>query len=565
VPLADGRLARGPRGLLLPGPGLEHAGGLAVLGLRVVDPAAVHPLLARLGAAEATPRGVLEDPATRAAVATSYDRAVEAYYDDDSPQLIADAVLGLVRAVGAEPGDYPWLAELALPGDDGDWYPAGELLLPGSALAGVVADDAPFGTAGADLVDRYGAAALEAAGALSTFGLVTAEDVEIDQDQVGLDLDGAAEWAADIRDRLLSADLADGGLSALPPDSGFAALPPVAPEFTAVRDLDLVDPGRWPQALELLTRPPLRASLTEPLRVRMPDGSRADVPSYTAWWLRRHLRLDGRRPGDLRANDADPLLTGLYDPIGATAAGPADAGPAQAGQAEASGVLARVLADPGVSRALGVRVSVAGLLAEPGGADELLTRLADPARPVTRPQLRALWSALAAADTVSADLLTPPHQVRAVHGDKVAVADADDVLVLDAPDLWPLAADRPLIVAPYRHAARLADLLDLPLVSEEIPGAVESAGEGRPVPAVVLEVLPEAPASYREHDSLVIDGADLPWRYTRGELHAATVEGLAHGLAWAAGRWSARHLVAELLLSPEETARILAEADLDAD
>ena len=53
VPLADGRLVRGPRGLLLPGPGLAHPDQLAVLGLRVVHPEAAHPLLARLGAAEA--------------------------------------------------------------------------------------------------------------------------------------------------------------------------------------------------------------------------------------------------------------------------------------------------------------------------------------------------------------------------------------------------------------------------------------------------------------------------------------------------------------------------------
>ncbi len=56
VPLADGRLVRGPRGLLLPGPGLDHPGQLSLLGLRIVHPGAVHPLLARLGAAEATPR-----------------------------------------------------------------------------------------------------------------------------------------------------------------------------------------------------------------------------------------------------------------------------------------------------------------------------------------------------------------------------------------------------------------------------------------------------------------------------------------------------------------------------
>ncbi len=181
VPLADGRLVRGPRGLLLPGPGLEHAGRLAVLGLRVVAPEAAHPLLTRLGAVEATPRSVLEDPATRAAVKNSYDGAVEAAYDDDSPQRLADAVLGLLAALDITPGEYPWLAELALPGEDGDWYPAGELLLPGAPLAEVIADDAPFGTAAADLVERHGAEALRAAGVLWSFGLVAAEDVELDE------------------------------------------------------------------------------------------------------------------------------------------------------------------------------------------------------------------------------------------------------------------------------------------------------------------------------------------------------------------------------------------------
>jgi hypothetical protein len=327
-------------------------------------------------------------------------------------------------------------------------------------------------------------------------------------------------------------------------------LPPVAVEFTAVRDLDLVDPDRWPQALDLLTRPPLRAALTEPARVRLPDGTSADVASYTAWWLRRNVTLGGRHPSDLRLADADPLLSGLYDPVGVP-------GAAGAGQA-----LTRVLADPAVARALGVRSDLTALLAEPGGADELLARLADPGRPVTRPQLRSLWSALASA-AIPEDV-TPPERVRAVHGDKLTVADANDVSVLDAPDLWPLVADQPLVLVPYRHAARVADLLDLPLASEEVPGVVESAGERRPVPDIVPDVLPGAPGSYREHDRLTVDGTDLPWRYAGGEVHAATVEGLAHGLAWAAGQWHARHLVAALLISPEETARLLAEADLDA-
>ena len=537
VPLADGRLVRGPRGLLLPGPGLERAAGFAVIGLRVVDPEAAHPLLARLGAVEATPRGVLEDPATRAAVRNSYDSAVEAAYDDDSPKRLADAVLGLVAALGVAPGEYPWLSELALPGADGDWYPAGELLLPGAPLAAVIAADAPFGLADQDLVDRHGADVLQAAGALSSFGLLTAEDVELEESVLDLDLDGADEWAEDTRSRL------EPGEDAVP------SLPPVAAEFSAVRDLDLVDPERWPQALELLASPPLRAALVQPTRVRLPDGRGADVPSYTAWWLRRHATLGGRRASDLRVPGTDPLLSGLYD---------------SADTAGADARLAPILADLSVTRALGVRSSLTDLLAEPGGADELLARLADPARPVTRPQLRALWSALATADGVSQERITPPDRVRAILGDKVTVADAADVLVLDAPDLWPLAADRPLVLLPYPYANRLADLLDLPLASEEVPGIIGSRGDRGQVPGVALDLLPGAPDSYREHDSLTVDGTDVPWRYRDGELHASTVEGLAHGLAWAAGQWHARHLLAALLISPEETARLLAEADLDA-
>jgi hypothetical protein len=528
VPLADGRLVRGPRGLLLPGPELARAGELAVLGLRVVHPEAVHPLLARLGAVDGTPRGALEDPATRAAVAASYDRAAEAYYDDDEPERAADAVLGLVAAVRPEPGDYPWLSDLALPAEDGDWYPAGELLLPGSPLAEIVAGDAPFGIISSGFAARYDASTLEAAGVLSTFGLVRAQDVPLDESAADLELDGAGEWAADTRDRLR------------PPGGGLAGLPPVAVEVTAVRDLDLVAADRWPRALELLTGPPLRAALTEPARVRLSDGRHADVPSYTAWWLRRHVTLGGRRPAELRTPDADPLLDGLYDAMDSV-----------------------LVSDPVIARALGVRSSLSALLAEPGGADDLLSRLAEPGRPVTRPQLRALWSAVAASDGLAPADVTPPDRVRAVLGGELVVADADDVLVLDAPDLWPLAVGQPLILAPFRHAARLADLLDLPLAVDEIPGVVKEAGDLRPVPDALRDVLPGAPATYREHDALAADGTDVPWRYLDGEVHAATAEGLAHGVAWAAGQWAARHLLASLLTDPDDTARLLAEADLD--
>jgi hypothetical protein len=544
VPLADGRLVRGPRGLLLPGTGLEHPQRLAVLGLRIVHPDAVsagggHPLLARLGAVEATPRSVLNDPATRAAVENSFE--------EEDPAPVAEAVLGLVAAADLEPGGLPWLGNLALPGDDGDWYPADELLLPGSALAEVMADDAPFGVVGAEFAARHGADVLEKAGVLSTFGLLRAEDVDLGDPD--LDVDGADDWADDVRARLRGGP---GQRDNAGPDDDAGPrngdVPPFAPEVLAVRDLDLVDPGRWPRALELLTRPPLRAALTEPTRVLLGDGRYADVPSYAAWWLRHHLIVGGQRPGGLRAPGSDPLLAGLYD--------------------EAVPELTAALADPEIARVLGIRTSLAEVLAEPGGPDDLLHRMADPARPVTRGQLRALWAGLGAADgapgarVTQADV-TPPDRVRAVRGVEVVVADADEALVLDAPDLWPLAAHRPLILAPHDLALRLADLLDLPLASEEIAGAVESSGERRPVPEIVADAAPDAPPHYYAHDKLLVDGVAVPWRVRDGEAHAASPAGLARALAWAAGQWPLRHLLAALLTAPDDAARLLADADLD--
>jgi hypothetical protein len=539
VPLADGRLIRGPRGVLLPGPGLNDPASLAPLRLRVVDPGAVHPLLARLGALEATPRGVLDHPATIA--------AVDASLEEEDPEPIAEAVLGLVQAAGVQPGEYSWLADLALPTDDDQWDPAGDLLLPGGELADVVAPDADFGVVDPQFANRYGEQVLAAVGVLSSFGLLAASDVDFGDadpldldtddgpaDVAGLDLDGAQDWAQAVRARF-----EDGHV------------PPVAVEVTAVRDLELVDPARWPRALEILTtRPRLRAALVKPTRVRLPDGSIADVPSYTSWWLRTHPVLGGRKPADLRTTDADPLLDGLYDDVaGLSAALPASAG---------AGV-ARLLADPAITWALGIRASLGDLLAEPGGPDDLLDRLADPARPVTRQQLRSIWMALAAASTTA----DPPARIRAIHGGEVVVADADDVLVLDSPDLYPLVASRPLVLAPYDLALVLSELLDVAVASEQADGRVETAAERRPVPGLVHAVLPDAPESYLAHDKLVVDGVPVPWRCADGEVHAATPAGLACGLAWAAGQWHARHLLTTLLSSQDESARLLAEADLD--
>ncbi len=230
-------------------------------------PEAAHPLLARLGAVEATPRSVLEDPATRAAVKNSYDSAVEAAYDDDSPRRLADAVLGLLAALDVAPGEYPWLAELALPGEDGDWYPAGELLLPGAPLAASHRRGrairhgrrGPGGTA-----RRGGAAGGRRAVVLRP----------PDRGRRRTRRSPGSTWTSTAS----TSGPPTPGDRLRPAGDGLPPLPPVAVEFTAVRDLDLVDRDRWPQALDLLTRPPLRAALTEPTRVRLPDGRQRRRP-----------------------------------------------------------------------------------------------------------------------------------------------------------------------------------------------------------------------------------------------------------------------------------------------
>ncbi|MFJ6798179.1 sacsin N-terminal ATP-binding-like domain-containing protein [Streptomyces sp. NPDC091268] len=526
VPLADGRTTIGPRHVLLPYS--DTPADLARLGLKVAHPDAVHPLLEKLGALPATPRAVLTTPQVRAAVAASLDAGE--IWDEDADTLdadeLADVVLGLVRDAELAPGDEPWLGALALPDEDGEPTPAGELLLPGSPLAAVIrADEVPY--VDEELFARWGAEPLTAVGVLAGFQLVRATDVVLDPDELepregdfaepddaGL-LDAVDVWCEDVLDQL--------------PDT---PVPPVATELVAVRDLDLVDDDCWPQALAMLAQPPLRDALTQPVRVLLPDGTTQSVRPYTAWWLRDHPVLDGRRPAGLRAAGGDPLLAGLY------------------ASADATG-----FEDEQVLRALGVRTTVAALLDEPGGAAELLGRLADPDREVGGRQLHALYGALADLDP---EQVTLPDELRAVLDGEVVVVDAADAVIADAPDLLPLTGGMALLpVAPSR-AADLADLLQVRRLSETVPAEVSTPGEEHEVPDAVRALLgPATPATYLEHEELVAGGVELDWRRTPdGTLHAATLEGVAAGLAWAAGQWPRRFEVAALLEDPSRTAEL---------
>ncbi|OON72320.1 sacsin N-terminal ATP-binding-like domain-containing protein [Streptomyces tsukubensis] len=575
VPLASGRTAIGPRAILLPPPGTwggpqaqgsqggstrygaadgdgygatgrddengSHSGNgpgrggetgpdlaaLARLGLKIAHPAAAHPLLEKLGALPASPRAVLTTPQVRAAVAASLD---DEGWDDglgeqsapDAEEL-AELVLALVRDAGLDVGDEPWLGALALPDEDGELAPAGELVLPGGAFAQVMREGA-LAAVDQEVAARWGERPLAACGVLVNFALVRANDVVLDPDELepregdyaepddpGL-LDAVDVWCEDVLDRL--------------PDS---PVPPVATELVAVRDLDLVDEDRWPQALALLSKPPLRDALSQPVRVLLPDGTTESVRPYTAWWLRGHPVLDGRRPAGLRAVGGDELLAGLYDEV------------------DAAG-----FEDAQVLRALGVRTSVAALLDEPGGAAELLDRLADQDRPVLAARLHGLYGALADVDP---EEVTLPDELRAVVDGEVRVVDAAEALVADAPDLLPLTEGRALLPVPPARAAELAELLQVRRVSETVTAEVAEPGTSHPVPDSVRVLLgPATPEFYVEHEELIAGGTALDWRRTPdGTVHAATLEGVAAGLAWAVGQWPRRFEVAALLEDPSRT------------
>ncbi|MEU8521348.1 molecular chaperone Hsp90 [Streptomyces sp. NPDC048577] len=520
------RTTLGPRQVLLPQD--RTPAELTRLGLKVAHPDAVHPLLEKLGALPATPRSVLTTPQVRAAVAASMEAGE--IWDEDADALdadeLAETVLALVRDAELEPGDEPWLGALALPDEDGEPAPAGELVLPGSAFAEVMREG-ELAFCDAELAERWGEQPLAACGVLAGFVLVRATDLVLDPDEMeprdgdfaepddaGL-LDAVDVWCEDVLDRL--------------PDS---PVPPVATEIAAVRDLELVDDDAWPQVLAMLARPPLRDALTQPVRVLLPDGTTDTVRPYTAWWLRDHPVLDGRRPAGLRAAGTDPLLAGLYDAADATG-----------------------FEDEQVLRALGVRTSVSALLDEPGGAAELLARLADPEREVTGAQLHALYSALADLDP---DQVTLPDELRAVLDGTLVVVDAAEALVADAPDLLPLAGGLPLLPVSPSRAEDLAELFQVRRLSEAVEAEVTTVGEEHDVPPAVHALLgPATPETYLEHEELRAAGVELDWRRTPdGVIHAATLEGVAAGLAWAAGQWPRRFEVAALIEDPSRTAEL---------
>ncbi|WP_327068362.1 molecular chaperone Hsp90 [Kitasatospora sp. NBC_01250] len=608
VPLATGRTVTGPRRVLLPSDDADWAGfpgypqalaqALDLLDLRLAHPDAAHPLLAKLGATVATPAGVLATPELRAAVARSLDLGED---DFEAAAELADAVLGLVRAAGAKAGDHPWLARLALPDDEGELARAGELILPDGPLARLARpEDAPF--VDEDLLERWGPEVLAAVGVLGDFVLVRAEDAVLDPDDLErLDPTAPADRAVGGNPTGLLDEAPDGladwceeVLEQLHIDDAEVGVPPVAAELLVVRDLDLVDEDAWPEALARLARPPYRDAVITPVRALLPDGSYTDLPPYTAWWLRDHPVLDGREPAGLRAAGGDWLLRGLYDE-------------------------ARTTLDEQFLHALGVRTTLAALLAEPHGSEELLDHLTDPASEVSHRQLHGIYTALAGVQGGSSPdpgwgeehdevrALPPLDEATGRRPAHTVVVDATEAVVADAPDLVQLLHPYPLVPVAPELAPALAERLHVSLASEVAGGRVLSEGTLHRVPSFVRELLPGCPAAYEEHEELLVVGPDgeeaaVDWRWdtaapspelpydpelteaedeedgtywptvggefevppVAGLLHAATPEGLAAGLAWSVGQWHRRFEVLAALTEPDRAYELSAARDFES-
>jgi hypothetical protein len=517
VPLVDGRTVTGPRTTLtLAGSTLlDDAGlltaltGLDLPGLRIAHPAAAHPLLTRLGATEAGPAELLDHPSVADAVAESVTWAEDrldagtAGPDEDpglavgpDPAALARLVLGLLaELIGDDRGRAadvlaarPWLAALALPDADGEPCRADELVLPDAALRPLLVADAPVGVLAAEVAGAHPRAALAAVGVLDSFALVV-DDRPTGPDH---DLDDEDRWWDE---------------------------PGEPARLVAVRDLDLVDDDAWPAALAVLAADPAyRAAWRDPA-------------GYTAWWLARHARLAGRRPGHWRAPSATGLA-GLYDPV------PTEVLAALAARGSAVSSNPPPAAVELLS-AIGVRTDTA--VRDSADAAELMARLGDPAR---SPDAALTWAAHAElADAVLAgrvdpEALDPPERLRAVDG---SVSTSERAVLLDRP--WLAAALPPADTVPTRadpdSVDALAELLDLPLASEVVVGrladGVAATGEERrwaELPEVVAACAavarPVPDGSVWCHQRLTVEltrpesrRLDLPVWLQDGRWHAA--------------------------------------------
>lgn len=578
VPLADGRVVRGARGLLLP-VGADQAvtdavADLSPWGVRVVHPEAAHEVLERLGALPADPVALLAHPGVRQAV---LDTAGE---DDlDVAEQVTDAVLTLLRAALADglpagtdqplPPARAALGLLTLRDADGEAVPAHGLLLPGSPAARVL-DPRVLAEADPAQIDRWGPAVLAAAGVRADLVVLALPEQVAGSD--GATLAGPEDDAADLATEQL--DGWDAYLAHLAETFGEGA---TVEASTAVADLDAVHPDRWPDVLARLAEPgPARQALTDPVHAVDAPGS---APGYTAWWLRHRAGLGLDHP--FAAADADPGLSAVLDPAPAVLHG----------------------LDPHVQHALG---GLRHTHQVPAPAWEQVLRATGPVGgPVDVALALAAWTAWGvqarpwssprAPDLDATPFAATPEPTTATggadpDGDRgalaglevlpalvgpgaVALVHAEDAAVAPAPMWWQRTDLAAMLPAPAgADPAALADLLDLPLADDLADGTVDDQdGDDRgtlsTTPDGIRTLLPHAPTTWVEHEDLRVDAAPVDW-WVQGTgpsavVHATSLAALARGLAQAAGDWPARHTVEAVLADADRLVELTVEQVAD--
>lgn len=521
VPLADGRQVLGARGSLLPDAGTAPLAGRvsAVLpGLRMVHPAAAHPLLRRLGAEPADPdrllassdlrerisrqardlqdggiapselaEGALAMPAAAAPNpgSGSDHRLPETAGDPTStgPAATALLVLDLIAAGGR--GDPAVLADLVLSDTTGEPWPSGGLMLPDSDVRSLISDqDVP--TVHPMWIDRWDAEVLTGAGVRDGLLLIAVTDPRSDVSLPDLD-----DWLADL------------------PNGAHQELD----NRVAVADLDLI--ADWPAFLALLAADP--------------DGRTAllDEPSYTAWWLRRHVLIDGRRPAEYHLPGAEDLA-GLFDRL-------------------------PIALDTAVAAAIGGLPDLASAIHR--DPQTVLDHFCDPGRQIHPSLVPGITGQLLAALTARTDLQLPS-TVRTLSG---AVIDAAEAVIPDGP-WWAQIRGPDRFAAPGPDPRTTAEVWQLDLASERWELGVENsttANERADPEQVVawtdavngllgIESGP-APVVLCAGLSVRLDaGVPLPvgwWPAADGSMLVdGRPESVADALAWSAGRYRDRDL-----------------------
>lgn len=526
VPLVDGRQVLGIRGTLLPDPDTAPlaARAAAVLpSLRIVHPAAVHPLLARLGAEPADPDAVLTSAALRDEITrgaadlddgeidpADLDEAAvtEGRQSSAGPAGTAALVLDLIAAGGR--ADPAMLGELVLTDSTGEPWPAAGLMMPDSPLRPLISqDDLP--TVNPLWVEHWPAGVLTAVGVRAGLLVIAPSDARADDLLAGLD-----DW-----------------LKLLPGGSDQDLDNP-----SAVTDLDLIND--WVSFLPLLAADrSARAAVLAPR-------------SYTAWWLRRHVRIDGRPPAEYRSPTAIELL-GLYEPL-------------------------PIGLDPTVAAAIGVLPDLTTAIAD--DAQEVLERFCDPERIVSGSRVAGITAGLVSG-LGGADRVNLPSTVRTLAGTAV---DADLVVVPDGP-WWAQVLPAGHMLAPGPEPLATAELFDVDLAVDHWSVTVESAatpvGQSGSAEVAAGQGLRQLVASVV--DALAIDGPlpelrlgpDLTVRLDDREPVRVgwwpagaeefwvdgTEEAVADAVAWSAGRYPDRALARAAIRGQLD--RVIAESAFD--